>query len=70
MVREIRGYPLLAGMRGHKEYDIEALVDLLLAVSRMMAEHTEIQELDLNPVRVYERGALALDARVLLAERE
>ena len=70
MIREIRGYRLLEGTRGHGGYDVEALVDLLLAVSRMMAERTEIQELDLNPVRVYERGALALDARVLLAERE
>ena len=70
MIREIRGYPLLAGTRGHAGYDVEALVDLLLAVSRMMAERSEIQELDLNPVRLYERGALALDARVLLAERE
>jgi acyl-CoA synthetase (NDP forming) len=70
MIREIRGYRLLAGTRGHGGYDVEALVDLLLAVSRMMAEHSEIQELDLNPVRVYEKGVLALDARLLLAGRE
>ena len=67
MIQEIRGYPLLAGTRGHQGYDVEALVDLLLAVSRMMTERTEIQELDLNPVRVYEQGLMALDARILLA---
>jgi len=67
MLQEIRGYPLLEGTRGHEDYDVEALVDLLLAVSRMMAERTEIQELDLNPVRVYRRGLIALDARILLA---
>ena len=70
MLQEIRGYPLLAGTRGHGGYDIEALVDLLLSVSRLMAERTEIQELDLNPVRVYEQGLVALDARILLAENE
>ena len=70
MIQEIRGYPLLAGTRGHGGYDVEALVDLLLAVSRLMAECTEIEELDLNPVRVYERGLMALDARILLAGRE
>ncbi|MGD9405594.1 MAG: acetate--CoA ligase family protein [Anaerolineae bacterium] len=67
MIQEIRGYPLLAGTRGQVGYDVEALADLLLAVSRMMAERAEIQELDLNPVRVYEQGLLALDARILLA---
>jgi acyl-CoA synthetase (NDP forming) len=67
MIQEIRGYPLLAGTRGQVGYDVEALADLLLAVSRMMAERVEIQELDLNPVRVYEQGLLALDARILLA---
>ena len=68
MIQEIRGYRLLAGTRGHQGYDLEALIDLLLAVSRMMGERTEIQELDLNPVRVYEQGLMALDARMLLAE--
>ena len=70
MIQEIRGYPLLAGTRGQGGYDIEALVDLLLAVSRMMVEHAEIQELDLNPVRVYDQGIMALDARILLAGSE
>ena len=70
MIQEIRGYPLLAGARGQGSCDVEALADLLLSVSRMMAEHAEIQELDLNPVRVYEQGILALDARILLAENE
>jgi acyl-CoA synthetase (NDP forming) len=67
MIREIRGYPLLAGTRGQAGCDVEALADLLLAVSRLMSERAGIQELDLNPVRVYERGLMALDARILLA---
>ena len=70
MIQEIRGYPLLAGARGQEGYDIEAVADLLLAVSRMMAEHAEIQELDLNPVRVYEQGIMALDVRILLAANQ
>jgi acyl-CoA synthetase (NDP forming) len=68
MVREIRGYPLLTGARGLSSRDIAALVDLLLAVSRMVSEHPEIEELDLNPVRLYEQGLMALDARILLAK--
>jgi acyl-CoA synthetase (NDP forming) len=70
MIQEIRGYPLLAGTRGQEGYDVGALADLLVAVSRMMVERTEIQELDLNPVRLYDQGIMALDARILLAANQ
>ena len=66
MIREIQGYPLLSGARGQVPLDVEALVELLLSVSRLVMEHREIQQLDLNPVRVYEQGLLALDARMIL----
>jgi acyl-CoA synthetase (NDP forming) len=69
MIREIQGYPLLAGTRGRAGYDIEALVELLLTISRMVLERPEIEELDLNPVRLYEQGLLALDARIMRRER-
>jgi acetyltransferase len=65
MIREIRGYSVIKGVRGGKPSDVSALVDLLLSLSRMIIENPEIKELDLNPVRVYEKGLLALDARVL-----
>ena len=70
MIQEIQGYPLLTGIRGHQGYDVAALVDLLLAVSRLMVEQPQIEELDLNPVRVYNKGLMALDARVLLKSPE
>jgi acyl-CoA synthetase (NDP forming) len=66
MIREIQGYPLLSGARGQAPLDVGALVELLLSVSRLVTEHRQIQELDLNPVRVYEQGLLALDARMVL----
>ncbi|HUT71085.1 MAG TPA: acetate--CoA ligase family protein [Desulfatiglandales bacterium] len=65
MVREIRGYPLLAGVRGRQGYDTEQLTELLMSVSRMVIERPEIRELDLNPVRLFERGLMALDVRVI-----
>ena len=64
MVREIKGYPLLTGMRGRSGYDVERLIELLLSVSSLIMDRPEIQELDLNPVRLFERGALALDVRI------
>jgi acyl-CoA synthetase (NDP forming) len=65
MVAEIKGYSLLTGARGQASYDVYAVVELLLSVSRLMTDHREITEVDLNPVRLYHKGSLVLDARVM-----
>jgi acyl-CoA synthetase (NDP forming) len=52
MVREIRGYPLLEGHRGHPPADIEAIHDVLLRVSRLVEEVPDIAELQLSPIFV------------------
>jgi acyl-CoA synthetase (NDP forming) len=52
MVREIRGYPLLEGYRGHPPADVEAILDVLLRVSRLVEEVPEIAELELSPIFV------------------
>jgi len=70
MVREIRGYPLLAGVRGRKPLDEAILKDILAKVARMAAAHPEIREVDLNPVIVHERGASVVDARILIGKGE
>lgn len=64
MIREIRGYPILAGARGRTGYDIERLTELLLSVSQFALDHREIEELDLNPIRLFEDGLAALDVRI------
>ena len=66
LVREIRGYPVLEGVRGQPPADVAALERLILQVSDFVSEHPEVQELDLNPVLAYPDGALAVDARVVL----
>jgi acetate---CoA ligase (ADP-forming) subunit beta len=65
MIREVRGYPLLAGARNRPACDREALADLLVRVSRLMEGSPEIEELDLNPVRVYAQGVLVLDVKMM-----
>lgn len=70
MITEIRGYPLLKGARGQQEYAIDALVELIMTLSAMMAERPEIEEMDLNPVRVFANGLTALDARILVRRGE
>lgn len=66
MIKETRGYRVLQGMRGETRKDISSLVELLVQVSRLAAMYPQIREIDLNPVRVYEKGYNILDARILL----
>lgn len=66
MIQETRGYRVLQGMRGERQKDIPGLVDLLVQVSQLAARYPQIREIDLNPVRVYEKGYSILDARILL----
>lgn len=67
MVHEIKGFPLLEGYRGAEPADIAALEGLIMKVSQFVEQHPEIEELDLNPVFAYRDGALAVDARVIIA---
>jgi acyl-CoA synthetase (NDP forming) len=66
MVREIRGYRLLEGYRGHPPADIAALEELLLRVSTLVEEVAEVSELDLNPVFALPpgQGCRIVDARI------
>ena len=63
-VKEIKGYPLLAGARGEKPVDIRAIVDTIMKVQKLMVENP-IKELDINPLFVNEHGIKAVDVRVI-----
>jgi acyl-CoA synthetase (NDP forming) len=66
MVRSIRGFKLLSGVRGEAAADLDVLVDVLLRLSLLAERHPQIAELDLNPFLAAPRGerALAVDARL------
>jgi len=66
MITAVKAYPLLKGYRNAPPADIEAIVEILLNTSRLVMEHQEIKELDLNPIMVYEKGAKIVDARIIL----
>ncbi|UCC58108.1 MAG: acetate--CoA ligase family protein [Candidatus Bathyarchaeum sp.] len=66
MISEVKAYPILRGYRGQPPLDINMIVEILLNTSRLVMDHQEIKELDLNPVMVYEKGAKAVDARIIL----
>ena len=66
MISEVKAYPLLKGYRNTPPVDIDAITKILLNTSRLVTDHMEIKELDLNPVIVYEKGAKTVDARIIL----
>jgi acyl-CoA synthetase (NDP forming) len=66
MLREIKGFRLLQGYRGHPAADVEAIEEVLLRLSRLVEEIPEISELDLNPIFALPpgQGCGIVDARI------
>jgi acetyltransferase len=67
MLRELRARPLLDGGRGTDPLNLEALADIVVALSRLASEHPEVSEVDLNPVLIRHDGAIAVDRHVVCA---
>jgi acetate---CoA ligase (ADP-forming) len=66
LLRELQGAGLLTGARGRPRLDLEAAAEAAAALSRFAALHPEVTEVEVNPLLVLPRGALALDARCLI----
>jgi acetyltransferase len=64
MIDSIRGVQLLRGMRGEKPSDFDVLIEIIQRVSQLVGDHPEIREMDINPFVVFEKGGVAVDARV------
>lgn len=68
MLKELNLYKAFQGFRSLGSYDQEAVIDLLLKVSRLITENKEVNQLDLNPVIVYGKGMWAVDVKGILSE--
>ena len=66
MITEIKGYEILKGIRGEPPRDIQAIEEVLMKVSKLTMENSEINEIDLNPIFVFEKGLQVVDARMIL----
>jgi len=66
MITEIKGYEILKGARGDPPRDIQAIKEVLMKISKLTTENPEINEIDLNPVFVFEKGLQVVDARMIL----
>ncbi|UCD90691.1 MAG: acetate--CoA ligase family protein [Desulfobacterales bacterium] len=69
MIMEIKGYPILTGIRGEEPKDIEAIKMILSKLSEIAVDNPEIKEIDLNPVIVHAESASIVDSRVILDEK-
>jgi succinyl-CoA synthetase beta subunit len=59
---------LLTGARGREQADLGAIVAATRAVTQLMMQTPEVQEVEVNPLFVYPDGVVAVDARVFMAE--
>jgi len=66
MLEDTRSSVLLDGVRGHKGYDKKSLKKLISMCSELIESYPEIEEMDLNPVLLYEKGLDVVDARIIL----
>ncbi|GAB6095818.1 bifunctional acetate--CoA ligase family protein/GNAT family N-acetyltransferase [Desulfatiferula olefinivorans] len=66
MIEETKICRVLRGYRGQKPVNIKILEEILIRLSQLVSDFSEIEELDINPLIVDDRRALAVDARILL----
>ena len=71
MIKSIKAYKVLQGIRGRPPADIKAAKLCILRLSAMVSNHPEIAELDINPLILYPegQGAVVADARIILSRK-
>jgi acyl-CoA synthetase (NDP forming) len=69
MIKEIRSYPLLLGVRGEKTRDINVLMDTIIKIGSVIRNCKGISDIEINPLVLYEQGmgARAVDVRIILS---
>jgi acyl-CoA synthetase (NDP forming) len=67
MLKGIRGVAILEGVRGAPPVDFATLGEILQRVAQLATDFEDIAELDINPLLGLPQGAMAVDARILLA---
>jgi acetyltransferase len=66
MLESLRIWPLLVGHRGRSSVDLDALLEVIIRFSYLVADYPEITEIEVNPLLASSEGAIALDARAVV----
>ncbi len=71
MIKEIKSYPLLLGVRGEKMKDTDGLVDAIIKLGSVIQKCRHISDIEINPLLIYEQGTgvKAVDVRILLTKQ-
>ena len=64
LIQRIKGYPLLTGYRGQPRRDTEALLAVMKALAIFAGKHPELDQIELNPLLLYDKGLFAVDVRI------
>lgn len=67
MIKEIKGYSILTGIRGEKPVDIKRIKNILLKLCKLSKKYKNIEELDINPLIVNHNNAEIVDARIVFS---
>jgi len=72
MIKSIRSYPLLLGVRGEKRKDIEGIVDTIIKIASIINKCSCISDIEVNPLIAYDvgEGVKTVDVRILLLKPE
>lgn len=70
LIEKTKIYEALKGVRGRKGVDFDELAAILVRFSQLIVENPRIKECDINPLLASSHGFLALDARIVLFNRE
>jgi acetyltransferase len=68
MITETKAYALLKGFRGAPPADINSVINILLRTSKLVTDISQIAEMDINPLFVYEEGmgSIAVDVKIVV----
>jgi acyl-CoA synthetase (NDP forming) len=66
MIEDVKGYQVLKGIRGAAPADIDSLTEAIRKTSEIIVDNPEIAELEMNPLFVYEKGLIVVDARIII----
>jgi acetate---CoA ligase (ADP-forming) len=66
MITGIRGTKILQGFRGQPPTDTKPIAECIQRLSQLAMELSDVAELDVNPLTVFEHGCKALDARIIV----
>jgi succinyl-CoA synthetase beta subunit len=62
LVEQLAGAAVLRGWRGGPAADVDELTTVLAALGQLLVEHPQLDEIEINPLRITRRGLVALDA--------